>query len=587
MSQREPFQYIEIDVDYCGLTYGTAPCTAALGTTGQKKCFNMFRHCQDQENFTKTVKTLRFCESVSGVPVGQQFFPALVSVNARSASVNIGGTNKKLSAFGRRATLSATLVDFPYHDRALDKYQAERVSGAALSSGIGYNPEDVGTFFSRLLARWPYYANRPVRHVVGYLDDGEVTVAKTSHFIITDFAVDKNGRVTLKGRDPLDLASNKKAVIPKPTNGVLASAIGTDLTPFTLSPDDIGDAEYPASGRILIGSEYMAFTRVGDVITPTERGLNNTEISSHDADDNVQVGFSLSDARVDDALSEVLTDFAGIDASFIPAAKWESEITRWTSSLRITTDIVKPTDVSDFIPEISILGFSVWWDEANQEVGLKAVRPLDGDALFELSDDNAIKSISVDHNQGDRLTEVLFSTVIKSPLEDPKESKSYLRGRYIIDALAKSDNAYGDSRFQEINCRLLNQGADDVVGILGRRLLSRFVNAPKVYELVLDAKDISIGLTDILEVTSRDLTDDDGTLIPTRMQVVEISGMRAGHEFRVLAQDFTFSGRFGYIAENDYPVYELATDEQRDNGMFIVDETTLKFPDNSSPYEII
>lgn len=587
MSQREPFEYIEIDVDFCALTYGTAPCSAGLGSTGEKKCFNMFRHCQDQGNFDKATKTLRFCANISGIPVDELFFPCLLSVSSRSSSVNIAGANKKLSAFGKRATLDVVLQDFPYHDRLLDKYQRERISGAALASGNGYDPAKVGTFFPRLLARWPYYANRPVRHVEGYIDDGEFVAIKTSHFIIVDFEVDSNDRVTLKGRDPLDLASNEKSVLPQPSNGVLALNIGSGLSSFDLSPEGIGDSEYPETGRALVGSEYMAFTRTEDTITPTERGLSGTIASSHDQGENFQVGFSLNDTRVDDALADIFINYAGIDPSYIPTAKWEAEITRWAPGLKLTGDVVKPEDISKFIPEISTLGFSIWWDDENQEVGLKAVRPIDNDTIFKLNDDNAIKEISISHNQSDRITEVLFSTVIKSPLDDPDSSKSYLRGRYIVDPIAKSDNAYGDSKFKEINCRLLNQGNDDLVRVTGRSLLRRFVDAPKSYEILLDAKDNAIGLTDVLEVTSRNITDDDGAPLPTLMQVVEIKGKRASHDFTVVAQDFTLSGRFGYCMENDAPVYDAASAPERDSGNFAVDENTLKFPDNTLPYEAI
>ena len=37
---RQPFQYVEIDLDYCANTAGVAPCTASQ--TGDAKCFNTY-----------------------------------------------------------------------------------------------------------------------------------------------------------------------------------------------------------------------------------------------------------------------------------------------------------------------------------------------------------------------------------------------------------------------------------------------------------------------------------------------------------------------------------------------------------------
>lgn len=57
---RRPCTIVEIDQDVCSLTYGCGACTAAIGTTGSRKCYNTRETCQDPVNFTKTSQTLRF-----------------------------------------------------------------------------------------------------------------------------------------------------------------------------------------------------------------------------------------------------------------------------------------------------------------------------------------------------------------------------------------------------------------------------------------------------------------------------------------------------------------------------------------------
>ena len=56
---RQPFQYVEIDLDYCANTAGVAPCTALQ--TGDAKCFNTYATCNDTQNFNLTTNTYRFC----------------------------------------------------------------------------------------------------------------------------------------------------------------------------------------------------------------------------------------------------------------------------------------------------------------------------------------------------------------------------------------------------------------------------------------------------------------------------------------------------------------------------------------------
>lgn len=50
---RRLFHRCIVDVDRCRLRYGVSPCTAVLGTDGERKCFNTFDTCQDRINYDK------------------------------------------------------------------------------------------------------------------------------------------------------------------------------------------------------------------------------------------------------------------------------------------------------------------------------------------------------------------------------------------------------------------------------------------------------------------------------------------------------------------------------------------------------
>lgn len=593
MANREPIQYVEMDIDYCSLSYGTGACAAILGTTGNLKCFNTFKTCQDTANFTKSVKTLKFINNRANLPKGLRAYPCLREngITAFSSTVNIAGGNSKYNAFGRRATVDITLDDFIDSDTYLDKYQAERVSGAAQASGVGYNPKDRGTFFTRLKSRFPYYAGRPLRIIDGYIDDGVLTVVQTRHFIITDMkGPDSDGSITLSGKDVLALADDKKAVAPFTSKGKLDRDITEDVgQTFTLTPDGIG-TEYSSKGWATIGSEVVAFTRSGDDITVTARAQYGTKVSSHSEADTFQEAWNIQSMRVDDLLYKLLTVYAKVDPAFCPkATKWKPEITTWLSGLKLDTVIAKPTGVSQLIGELAELGLSIWWDEVNQEIGLQASHPVTDEEITPISDRDNIKSISQEDNDDERITQVHFYLKQSDPTEDYKSKSNYDQINVIVDTDSESENAYDSSTIREVYCRWLNKGAQSITRLIALRLLNRFNTAPKTVTVTLDAVDRGLGLTDVANLSSYVITDETGAPKDTLMQVFQVKESKSGHEIQVSMQEFQFQGgRSGYCMPNTTTnTYDTATNLERASGNFAVDGTTLKFSDGTGPYVAI
>lgn len=589
MSDREPVQIVEIDIDYCSLTYGTGACTAVLGTTGVRKCYNTFKTCQATAAFDKVPLTLRFANTRSNFPKGQTYFPVLQSVSAFSSSVNIAGSNPKLGNLGKRAKVSASLVDFPYHDRYTDKYQPERISGAAQTDEGGYDPMDRGTFFTKLKTRFPYYAGRPMRVIDGYISNGQLVDTQTRHFIVTDIkGPDSRGRVVVEGKDVLTLADKKSSLAPFPSRGGLAADITSSATSLTLSPSGVG-AEYPASGYAVIGSEVVTYTRSGDVVTLTGRGVKGSEASDHSVDDTFQEAINYEDEFLDDVIYDLLVNYANIPASYIDTTAWNNEVQRWGPTKKIFTTITEPTGVAELLGELAVIGVSLWWDDVNQKIGLRITKPPE---LFEVipnfTDDANIKDISQEDRDEDRLTQIHFYSVQQDPTQGVEEKSNYNRIRATIDTVAEQENAYNDTRVREIFFRWFNgEGNDTQVRLASLRLLQRLRNAPKSYTILLDAKDKDIGLTDVFRITSRVVTDETGNAQPTLLQVTQRSEKQSGHEVQILAQSYEYDGKYGFIMENTANVYGSATETEKETGAYIVDGTTLVFPDGADPYVII
>lgn len=585
---REPVTFVEIDMDRCSRTWGVAPCTAALAAEVPRKCFNTFGTCRAKAAFASAPYTLRFCENRPNLPKGEVYFPFLERVSQITATVNIAGSDDDMSPLGRRATVKVSFRDARHNDLGLDPYRAERISGAAQWGGVGYNPEPRGTFFGKLRARWPHYTGRPLRILEGYLDGGVFTLEQTRHYVLTDWiGPDEDGVVQLEGKDPMSALADDRALFPPPSNGVLSAnmAAGVGVV-ATLLPAGIGNLEYPAAGRAKIGSEILAYTRAGDVITTTARGLAGTSDATHSTGDTVQHVEFVNGERIDDFAERVA--LTRLPAALVPkATKWAPEVSRWMPAVKLTTHLATPTGIAELLGSLAVLGVSIFWDDVAQEMALKPNRPPDGDTVYKLTERDHLKAVSTEDRNADRLTEINFWTVQIDPTKSAKDTGNYRRVSVFPDLEAMDSRAFGDTRIRNVLCRWFDEGADTVVSGLGRRLLGRFKTAPRHLTVRVDPKDRTIPLAAVVEVTSRQFQDDTGNSLPNLMQVISREPTGAGGEVEYVLQAYQFAGRYAYATENTRPVYLASSAAQRARGFYACDPVTLKMSNGEEPYRAI
>jgi hypothetical protein len=125
-------QFFEIYPKRCALSYGEAPCQAALGVTGTHKCYNTDGTCQDLPNYTEEdAPTLRFARPQSGLLRYGYVIPLLEVVGVTPAEVNLAGVNGDVSGLGRRERINVRLKDDKHSDHLVDKYRLERATGDA------------------------------------------------------------------------------------------------------------------------------------------------------------------------------------------------------------------------------------------------------------------------------------------------------------------------------------------------------------------------------------------------------------------------------------------------------------------------
>lgn len=586
-NDRFPVQIVEIDYDFCSRVFGVATCTAVLSTAVVRKCYNTYDTCSVKNVFNNTPLTLRFIDNIENAPKTGTYFPVLMKVSESSSSVNIAGSDDELGPLGRRAIVTVNLKDFPYDDQLTDKYRLERISGTAQTDEGGYNPLDRQTFFTKLRARWPYYTGRNMRVISGYMVNGVITDTQTRAFIVTDFKINDDNQITISGKDILALADDKKALVPAPSRGRLKVAMDNSTIGLirALDPTGIG-SEYPTSGYAIVGSEVMAFTRSGDNITFTTRADKKTVASSHSINDTVQVCFVADNVRIDDILYDWLLNYAKVPVGFLDYANWTTEIDIWLPFLKLSGVIVKPVGVATIIGEMSLLGVSIWWDAVAQKIRLKANRPIYTDTVVDLTDNEDIISISKEDQDEKRLTQVHFYTAQADPTKGDKTKSNFDTIVVSVDPDAESVNAHNDTRVKEVFSRWLTGGGENIAALLSLRLLKRFNTAPARYNIVLDNKDKTIGLADVIRVTSRIVSNPAGKSLPTLLQVIKKIETKQGHQFELVAQAYDFFGKYGSITPNTQVPYASASVAEKEDYCFLSDGA-LFFADGAAPYEFV
>ena len=582
---RKHITIVEIDVPFCSRVYGSGLCSASLDADNPRKCFNTLRTCQDRDNFDPEPLTLRFAQNQTGLPKGQTIFPALASVSTSPAEINlsgIGGDGDRMTALGKRDSVTINLKDFAYQDTLTDKYQAERVSGAAQFDGIGYNPKDKGRFFARLRARWPYFSGASLRVRDGVVGQAFVDMPTRHYFISKWMGPNAQGNVTITAKDVFDLAEREKAQVPPASQGQLDDDLTIDATTFNLSPVGIG-SEYPASGRINVGREVMTFTRSSDIVTLTGRGVDGTEASSHSAGDAVQICQRYEDQTAAEIIADLLTQ-AGVDAAYLPTTDWDSEVARWAGGISFTRTITKPVGVTKLIGELCQHGFFVWWDIYEQKVRLRTTRPLDiGEGFGSITDSANILRGEIDVKAGTdlRISNVIFYHGQIDPTDSDTDGRNYSRA---VAAAPRDGSDYDQSAIKTIYSPWFGQaGSDFGASVIARRLLNRYQDPPKVVTGTVDVKDIdTVALGELIKVQSFVILDGAGFEVAEPMQVN--SSERTPSQIKFKSETFDFDKRFGFITENTRSDYGSSTDAEIALGTYIITDADSLFADGTTPY---
>lgn len=452
---------------------------------------------------TKSVKTYRFCETRSPHPINLDAIPSLLSVNIAAAQIDLRG------GLGVRSSVNLTFKDSPSSDINIDKYVDDR-------SWIAF---ERGTFWTKLRARNPNYQFRELRLLSGYLnEDGSYDAAnfQTRYFVIDRMNV-SNGQCVLTAKDPLKLASSKKAQVPTPNTGQLSSTLASGATSATLIPSGVGNSEYAASGKLLIDKEVMSFTRTNDDLTLT-RAQNNTIAAQHEADATIQQCY-VKNAQANIIVKDLLENFANINTSFIPTAEWQTEADTFLTGL-LDGIIVKPMDVLKVLKELAeAMPHYLWWEERDQEIKFTALKaPPASTNILNMSDNLIADSVRVIDKPEMRVSTVFVNFGQFDPTKNLDEPGNFRQSYVRIDTT--SIVSFGSSAIRTINSRWISNSnkaaALQLAALIGRT----FSEIPRQISFSLDAKDGDVWVGQSRNIYHRDIVDFTGVPKNTTFKIL-------------------------------------------------------------------
>ena len=519
---KEKFWIIELDLDYCDNTYGLAPCTAAIGVTGDVKCFNTAKSCQDRANYIQSPKTYRFCTKRSPLPSGLDAIPSLAGAPSISgAQINPSG------GLGVRGSISVNFIDHPSADIDIDKYFNERT----------YDPYTTGTYWGKFRARNPYYNNRAMRAYSGYLVDGVYDPANFQQrtYVIENISPNR-GFATVTGKDVLKLADNDRAQYPPKSTGELSASISNSATLFTLSPAGVGDLEYGASGFVRIAEEVMSFTRTGDVMTVV-RGQYTTEPTEHDISDSVQQCAYINDT-VDNIDYLLLTEGAGVDPVLIDQVEWSIEVTT-NIPYMLEALITEPVGVQKLLKELGDNApHFLYFDEKTQLIKLVSVKqpPISTNVLNNQL--NILDGLKVADDPKSRLSDVIIYFGQRDPTKKMDEVNNYAQTYIRTDLASSGDDEYGSKKIETLYSRWINNfnkaAAVDVATRKGRR----FGITPRQVSFSMTSKDSDYGIGDNITIDHPVLQNFDGS---TGGNIFQITSVKEAGDFEYTALEYVYS----------------------------------------------
>ena len=453
--------------------------------------------------------------------------PALASYNTAPTVLNVASGSKDKSPLGYRAVCQVNIKDFPWNDVDVDPYVSTR----------SYVPDKIGSFWSKWLARNPFHVGYTINIYEGLI--GQPLSAMTKReYVIEKIDRGKDG-VSITSKDILRKVTDTNQTAPYLSRGELTATLLVGGTSFTVAGAVLSD--YEAAGYVRINSEIISYTSVvlsgsNLVFSSLTRGVAGTTAAEHKANDRVQRVIYYNARPYNEILYDLFVNWGGISASYIDSVAWAAEKTTYRSSYNFTAWIAEPTKIEDLAGEVCLQAIAnVWWDERNQQIIMKAVKPEPSPTL--LTDEDAIVagSFVIKEKPEERASQAHVYYLQRTPVQSVTDKTNYTRVSVFID-VNKQIQYGGDPQIRELFCRFISTQA--IANSLSQTYLDRFSDVRREVQFDLSAKDAENIWTGSV-VTIRHYLDVDFTGAPRNGEwlITSAEVARNGLTYRFTAED--------------------------------------------------
>jgi hypothetical protein len=482
--------------------------------------------------------------------------PCVVGVALGSEEARIG---RGLGYFGQ---VTIELADFVDDDaRSEDPFASH-----ASRSGLDLT---AGTYFSKLLARNPYWTGRAIRVIEGWSTDAtwHSGDAQTHYFFVRDIQGPTDGKVRITAVGPLQQIALADAEAPAPSEGRLAADI-TNVATAAVIHDATIAGDYPASGYVRIGDEVCAFTRSGVNLTLT-RGSLDTVADDHSADDTIQLCLRYSAAAIEDILEDLLATYGGVPTSQLDLAGWATEAAAYLVIYNLTATISTPTKVLDLVQELlETAALTLWWDDAAGKVKLRAFRPQTTTSATWTDRLHLLGPPVIKREIAERVSRTDVLVDLRNPVKDARDASSY-KVRMVGLSQGEEATEHGKHKLKLIPSRWLSSGQISIAIRTSYAITSQLRDGRQTITVEVAAKDASLTIGDVVAVSARELVDRRGVLTPQRCVVSKREPIDAGSRYRYLLERANAGARFIFLCDTGTPEYSLASASERDPGWFL------------------
>jgi hypothetical protein len=576
---KNPVQIVEIQQPLCNRTFGTSPCLA----TGDR-CYNTdftckFRSALDlseslslyfvmdmayewyQDNNELLTEASEVITTESGDPLiadepapfqASVAIPSLVSVRTAPTVLNVASGSRNRSPLGNRAVCNVRIKDHPWNDIDVDPYLSTRT----------FDPTTQGTFWGKWLARNPFHEGYTLNVYEGELGQTLPEMSKRQ-YIIDKIDFGRDG-VSITAKDILSEITGQRRLAPSLSTGVLTADINNSVTTITAAGAVLDD--YPATGWVRIGNEVLAYTSralVGSDVqfTGITRGALDTTADSHRQNERVQRVLAYEDEQFQDIIFDLLTVWGGIPSGFIDKSEWDQERADWRGIFNFTAYITQPTPVEDLVSEVCLQAISnIWWDERQQEIILRALRPTTVDNRLDQDANIKAGSFAIKELPEERVSQVFVYYNLRNPTLSITDPANYENAEVRID-VGKQIQYGGEPVVRELFCRFIP--TQIIAGNLATTYLNRFKDVRREVTFSL-ANDEQLWTGDNVSISH--FLDQNEFGLPRRQNwlIIEAAVDSVGSTYRFVAEDNNSAGIPWVWQGEDVPIdWDDATPEER------------------------